>query len=608
MRRAALCLILTLTAALAPSLGAAADRVLLARFAPVTATLFLSRADGSGERPLLTAGAFDYDPAWSPKGEWIAFTSERAGSADLWRVHPDGSGLEQLTRSPAFDDQAAFSPDQGKIVFVSTRAAGFANLWVLDIASGRARPLTSGRAGDFRPSWSPDGRWIAFASDRGRGAPPASGRWERLHPIDIYLIRPDGSGLKRLTATQGQACGSPKWSADSKSVIAYCMSAQETWDDRAGQGDADDRLVRIDVATGRAADVPAGPGAKAAPALLAGGRIGFLRRDAQAKGVNYADGGKGPTGPEVAAPSWSPDGAQVVYSRTVGGRRPDPAKQWSRESDFEIYTTAVLPSVDAPRGRFVTSTPQGDHSTLFVIEDGKPAKPILQHADLMIGPQWSPDGKRIALGLGKFLAFPDFTIGAKKPVDPLNGGAQVAVLNEDGGDLQVLTSGANNNAFPSFAPDGGRIVFRTLGPEGQGLRILDLQTKAVTPLTSSWDNFPLWSPRGDLIAFVRRIGPDFQVFTIRPDGTGLKQLTSGSGNNAHLAWSPDGTRILFSTSKMGFKDEAFYTAAPQPYGEIFLMNADGSHVRQLTDNQWEDGGPAWLPPARVSAKVAAATP
>ena len=44
----------------------------------------------------------------------------------------------------------------------------------------------------------------------------------------------------------------------------------------------------------------------------------------------------------------------------------------------------------------------------------------------------------------------------------------------------------------------------------------------------------------------------------------------------------------------GFKDEAPYTGAPQPYGEIFLMRADGTDLEQLTDNQWEEGGPAWL--------------
>jgi hypothetical protein len=46
---------------------------------------------------------------------------------------------------------------------------------------------------------------------------------------------------------------------------------------------------------------------------------------------------------------------------------------------------------------------------------------------------------------------------------------------------------------------------------------------------------------------------------------------------------------------MGFKDEVTYTNAPQPYGELFVMRYDGTDVQQLTDNQWEDGTPAWRP-------------
>ncbi|HEY2751707.1 hypothetical protein [Phenylobacterium sp.] len=172
----------------------------------------------------------------------------------------------------------------------------------------------------------------------------------------------------------------------------------------------------------------------------------------------------------------------------------------------------------------------------------------------------------------------------------------MAVLNNDGSGFRWLTSGANSNAFPSFAPDGGQIVFRTQGPEGQGLRILNLTDHSIRKLTDNWDNFPVWSPTGDRIAFVRRTGQDFQVLTIRPGGTTAKQLTHGTGNNAHLAWSPDGSHLLFTDSAKGFKDEAQYTGSPQPYGEIFLMCADGGGLEQLTDDQWEEGVPPGCPP------------
>src|SRR5438874_1658627 len=212
-----------------PPFAHAADRVLFSRLGPTQAVLFVSQADGSGERALLPANSLDYDPAWSPKGDWIAFTSERNGSADLYRLHPDGTGLERLTDNPAYDDQAAFSPDEKQLVFVSSRAGGYANLWLLDLGTGKQRALTSGQGGDFRPAWSPDGKWIAFSSDRDSDLPSAKGRWERLHLAGIFLVHPDGSGLKRLTARDENFCGSPKWSADGKSITPYCMKGQDTW-------------------------------------------------------------------------------------------------------------------------------------------------------------------------------------------------------------------------------------------------------------------------------------------------------------------------------------------------------------------------------------------
>jgi len=581
---------------LAPSSTWAADKILIARLGPTKATLYISQSDGSGEHALLPPGTYDYNPSWSPKGDWIAFTSERNGSADLYRVHPDGKGLERLTTDKAYDDQAAFSPDQKRIVFVSTRAAGFANLWVLDIATRKARALTSGHGGDFRPSWSPDGNWIAFSSDRDSSLPDAKGRWERLHIAGIYIVHPDGTGLKRLTAKDENFCGSPKWSSDSKSLIAYCMIGQNTWENRVGQDKTDDTLERIDVATGAVSPVAAPAGTKEAPILLPSGDIGYLRRDPELPGVSYNSSKRGPAGADVRTPSWSPDGAQVAFNRYTVDRSPEPKPLWSRNQKFELFTTTSLPSVDTTHGRLATWGRADGKFHLYVVDPGKPARSILERPELIIAPQWSPDAKRLVMGVGQFSAFLDFTVGNKKPADAVNGGGQVAIINDDGSGFEMLTSGANNNAFPSFAPDGKRIVYRTLGPEGFGLRIMNLADRSVTKLTDGWDNFSLWSPRGDRIAFVRRNDAgDFQIFTIRPDGSGLKQLSTTHGNDAHLAWSPDGEHLLFATSRMGFKDEALYTDAPQPYGEIFAMKADGTDIQQLTDNQWEEGGPAWLP-------------
>src|SRR5215471_4656926 len=177
--------------------------------------LWIAAADGSDEHPLLPSPDTDYNPVWAPDGSSIVFTSERDGSADLYRVKPDGAALERLTTDPAYDDQAAFSPDGKQLVFVTTRGGGHPVLWTMDLATRRAKPLTSGTGGDFRPSWSPDGKWIAFSSVRGNGFPFSHGRWERLQLADIYVIRPDGGGLRKVS-TGGNFCGSPKWMSDSR--------------------------------------------------------------------------------------------------------------------------------------------------------------------------------------------------------------------------------------------------------------------------------------------------------------------------------------------------------------------------------------------------------
>ncbi|HEX2918407.1 MAG TPA: hypothetical protein VHN81_07785 [Edaphobacter sp.] len=580
----------------------AADRVVYTRLAPTQSTLYISNADGSAERPLTQSGSLNYNPAWSKAGDWIAFTSERNGPANLFRMHPDGSDLERLTEDAAYDDQAAFSPDGGQIVFVSSRTAGFVNLWILDIATRKVRPLTTGRGGDFRPAWSPDNRWIAFSSDRDSNFPTAKNRWERLQLADIYVIHPDGSGLKRISE-HGKFCGTPRWTPDSKGIVTYCMSAEDTWTYRTrmlapyAKG-AESQLYRIDVATASITPITSGPGVKLAPSVLPSGKIAYWRGQGANGEIVSGDDNVGPSGANLAPnpAAWSPDGKHVVYSRLAFAPSAEPVKQWSRNPDFDLYATTTLPAYDRTGMRLaVTNIVPAGGTNLVIIDGSEPPHVILRRADMILAPQWSPDSKQIIVGVGAFTAFLDFAAGTQKPLDRVNGGAEVAILNADGTGFHLVTSGRNNNGFASFSPDGRHIVYRTAGPDGEGLRIMNLADGSTTMLTNQYDNFPLWSPRGDLIAFVRNIAGDFEVMTVHPDGKNVTQLTHTHGNEAHLAWSPDGTRLLFTSSRTGFKDEALYTGAPQPYGKIFVMDYDGTHVEQLTDDQWEEGAPAWQP-------------
>lgn len=572
--------------------------------------LFIASSDGSGERPLLGNQEMDYDAVWSPDGATIVFTSERDGSADLFRVRLDGTGLERLTDDPAYDDQAAFSPDSRQIVFVSSRNGGFAHLWIMDLATRRTRMLTSGAGGDFRPAWSPDGKWIAFSSDRESSLPSAHGRWERLQVVDLYVVRTDGTGLRRITE-HGNFTGSPKWAADGQHVLAYAMTAEQTLANRRFHPDAgnDTRLVLIEVATGKTTDVAAGPGVKFDPSFV-GNTIGYIRKDNEGagSGVYYVDGRSGPKG-DIRAASWSPDGSRVVFHRRMTAPPTTWHKTFSRLPGYELTLTGILPSFNPSGDRFVmvARPTNGVHGSGIAIAatggSNTPEVIFRDPARNVLGPQWSPDGETIMFGIGDFDAFFNGFHGKfLKHEDRVEGGAQIASIRPDGTGFREVTTGPNNNGFPSMAPDGKRFVYRTFGANGDGLRIMNLETKEVTTLIEGYDNFPLWSPRGDLIVFSRQVQGNYEVFTIRPDGTDVKQLTFTRGNDAHMAWSPDGEYIAFASSRMGYKDEGTYTDAPQPYGEIFVMRFDGTDVQQLTDNQWEDGTPAWQPTGRSQAK------
>ena len=101
--------------------------------------------------------------------------------------------------------------------------------------------------------------------------------------------------------------------------------------------------------------------------------------------------------------------------------------------------------------------------------------------------------------------------------------------------------------------------------------------------------------RGDWIVFTSERDGDeqFRIYLIRPEGTGVHKLTHSPGD-AHCTWSPDGSALVFTSARMGFKDERVLSMTPQPYGELFTIRVDGTDLRQLTDNQWEDGTPIWF--------------
>jgi Tol biopolymer transport system component len=570
-------------------IAAPPHRVTFARLGPAQTQLFIANGDGSGERALLPVG-MDYSPSMSTGG-WVVFTSERAGSADIYRVRLDGSMLERLTDHPAYDDQAAASPDGQSIAFVSSRGSGKTNIWLLDVNTRQARVLTAGTGNDFRPSWSPDGAWIAFTSDRNTEPGRVPGQWEHLQSTRLYIIRKDGSALKTLTRGRG-VVGTPRWSADGSEIFFYETTEIGAW--HAQRGDAvqgSTYISSVNVSTGVHKQHTAGDGVRLWPQPLTSGGLGYL--------VKYAGGESqlrivdksgqvhdGPRG-RLRNPSWSAHGHQVAYYKVIPGSF-TMAPTFSRDPEFELtkITGGNFPAFSPDGTRLAAGVNLGPTRALVAMNaDGSGRTTLVQREGLSaFAPVWSPDGKQIAFSLGVYF---------REPGRPR---AEVGLVNPDGTGFRSLVADESNNGFPSWSPDGSRIVYK----KNQHLVTLTLATNASTNLTQpgpQHDNFPQWSPKGDWIMFTsdRDGDEDFRLYLIRPDGTGLRRLTDSPGD-AHSIWSPDGEWILFSSARMGFKDErALAETIPQPYGELFAIRPNGTGLRQLTDNQWEDATPAWKP-------------
>ena len=288
-------------------------------------------------------------------------------------------------------------------------------------------------------------------------------------------------------------------------------------------------------------------------------------------------------GARDAFPSWSPDGKKIAFVS-------------DRDGELDIY---------------------------IMNADGSKQKKVTRSVDNIFGPSWSPDGKRIAFVCDKRMGYQIHVINAdggehknltsrysqfgifswspdgQSIVFEKDG--QIYLVNADGSGERKLTDKPGFQLFPSWSPDGKRIALLlqtdakrldiyVINPDGRELK--NLTNSPTYSHYAPWP-FPLpgsvlfpWSPEGDKIAFMiltrqNTDGPGTDIYVMNADGSEQKRLTD-TGDNGNPLWSPDGKKIAFTSGRDG-------------YAAIYIMNPDGSDQKRLTDAPGNDYLPSWSP-------------
>jgi dipeptidyl aminopeptidase/acylaminoacyl peptidase len=277
-------------------------------------------------------------------------------------------------------------------------------------------------------------------------------------------------------------------------------------------------------------------------------RIAFVRNDPGYDHgsifVKSSDASEGEPGVQVTfgnkdrLPSWSPDYRKIAFQR-LG-------------SDQYEYIYVVSAS-----------------------GSGQPKKLVQGYT-----PRWSPDGTKIA-----------FTAYAADG-DVSNG--DVYVMSANGGNITRLTTATNTDFFPSWSPDGSKIAFASKRTGTHEIFVMNADGTAQTQVTNcaiegAQCSAPSWSPiPGDnRLAFYYAgslLGSNFTAIrTISANGTGLTTvlLTPELGK---VDWSPDGTRIAFSSNHGG-----------RTRPEIFTILLDGTGLEQVTSRAQAEFDVAWIP-------------
>jgi dipeptidyl aminopeptidase/acylaminoacyl peptidase len=161
-------------------------------------------------------------------------------------------------------------------------------------------------------------------------------------------------------------------------------------------------------------------------------------------------------------------------------------------------------------------------------------------------------------------------------------------MNADGSNQALVVHIPGEQLYPSYSPDMSKIAYTTpLTPDDRAIFTIDASGASpptkVFDVPGAYDSAPNWSPDGRQLAFESNNDGDMEIYTMNADGTDLRQLTNNVVHDEGPAWSPDGKRIVFTSGPNNLN------------GDIYVMNADGSARMRLMDVPGRDESPDWQP-------------
>jgi Tol biopolymer transport system component len=479
--------------------------------------------------------------AAAPVAGKIAFVEQIEEKVQICVLDADGPDARCFADLPVSALDPAWSPDGRRIAFTGLENED-QDIYVMDADGTHARNLTHRPGRDESPTWSPDGKQIAFA-------------------VDYYGRRGiavmDAAGGNIVMLLDEPYAAHPAWSPDGKQIAFVAFHDQQY------------HIFTMDANGGNVRPIARGAGQ---PAWTPDSRLTYLT---------------GAAGNEVYVVNADGAGAQRFFDQTVTG-----GVVWAPGGQRIAFVRDDLLYVADSTGANIRRLPN-DHPNPW-------ATPW--------APTWAPDGRHLA-----FTMFPDKNTEI------------FAAAAGSGGNLRRLTSTPAADSRPALAPDGRQIAFISnrdggrysydlyvMNSDGSNLR-RPIQQTGSAHRELLFDSAPVWSPDGRYIAFVA----DYRLKVVDAAGGTPRDLGRSVASGRAPSWAPDSQHLVFDSLRelfvAGVDDrtpDSVLTAAWAPAwapdgrqiafisqrdGEpsLYLMDADGSHVRRLSATPAIEQPPVW---------------